>query len=323
MGDVEQLAIKAIDKGSKALLDRGRGRGHLGASTIGQRCLRQSWYGFRKVYVEQHTARILRLFDRGNDEELRVIRWMRAGGFRVREYSQRLVLYPASHTYALTDWDDPVPAGAQDVSIYHEHHLVAKEHGVEARQWGFTDYGDHHGGSCDGKVMFPDDIPGAPSGWGLQEFKTHNEKSFADLVKKGVVTSKLQHAVQMQVYMHRLELAWGLYIAVNKNTDEIYVEIIRARPELAAQYADRAKKIIEAVEAPARLTNDPAWFECKFCAFREICHKGEAPQKNCRSCAFARADTTAPGATWYCTLHRGHIPYDFQPKGCDQWQGVK
>ena len=46
----------------------------------------------------------------------------------------------------------------------------------------------------------------APKTWHVAEFKTHSAKSFAELVAKGVVLAKPQHAAQMQVYMQLLSL---------------------------------------------------------------------------------------------------------------------
>lgn len=44
-------------------------RRHLGASVIGQKCLRAIWFGFRWADGEQFDGRMLRLFNRGQKEE--------------------------------------------------------------------------------------------------------------------------------------------------------------------------------------------------------------------------------------------------------------
>lgn len=51
-------------------------RPHLGASVIGKVCRRRQWYGFRWVKKELFDGRMLRLFDRGQEEEKRFIRWL-------------------------------------------------------------------------------------------------------------------------------------------------------------------------------------------------------------------------------------------------------
>ena len=44
-------------------------------------------------------------------------------------------------------------------------------------------------------------LPEAPKTWHVGEFKTHNQKSFDDLVKRGVEKAKPMHWDQMQAYM--------------------------------------------------------------------------------------------------------------------------
>ena len=49
-------------------------RMHLGASVIGSECRRALWYGFRWVTDIKHPGRLLRLFNRGHEEENRFAR---------------------------------------------------------------------------------------------------------------------------------------------------------------------------------------------------------------------------------------------------------
>lgn len=58
-------------------------REHLGASIIGHDCDRYIWYAFRWIKLGVFSGRMLRLFDRGNAEEARVIRWLKGAGFQV------------------------------------------------------------------------------------------------------------------------------------------------------------------------------------------------------------------------------------------------
>lgn len=319
--------VKAIDKASRELLTEPP-RGHLGASQIGGRCARQAWYGFRWAYAENATGRMRRLWNRGHEEEDRLIRWLRATGYEVRDYALRLMYHSSSDSYVAIPWDedeahDQAWAECDDVSEDKWHIERAKRLDKAlpkdqrlVQQWGFTDHEGHYAGSSDGKIRGPH----LPEGWGGCEFKTHKDSSFKDLTKKGVLTSKPVHWVQMQVYMGYMGLTWCLYLAVNKDDDSLYAEVVEFRPEIFAAYRDTAAKIIGAQQAPKRLSEDPSWFECKWCAFREICHKGEAPEKNCRSCSFAQP---GPDASWTCGAYRMTIPKDFIPKGCDRWQGVR
>jgi len=325
---VQADKIKAkLDHACKELLTEHNRRGHLGASQIGGKCVRQAWYAFRWAYQEQHQGRLLRLFNRGHEEEHRFVRWLRAANVEVRDYQTRLMYHDGSDSYLTLDWDaapshseeeefDQTWAECDDVSHDPIHIKRATDRGEGPRQWGFVDHQGHFAGSSDGKVR----ADWLPDGWGGAEFKTHNDKSFKMLETKGVLSSKPVHWVQMQIYMHYLGLSWCLYLACNKNDDDLYVEIVYYKPEIAQQYIDRAAKIIDAREAPARYSNDPSWWECKFCAFREICHYDDTPQKNCRSCQYA---TPGEEGTWVCNKFNQEIPDSFIKIGCNDWFPVK
>jgi len=49
--------------------DDSKWRDHLGASLIGDECLKKVWFSFRWYVFPDHTGRLLRLFDRGQREE--------------------------------------------------------------------------------------------------------------------------------------------------------------------------------------------------------------------------------------------------------------
>lgn len=51
-------------------------RGHLGASLIGGECEREIWFSFRWAKVLKHSARMIRLFNRGHLEEFRFEEWI-------------------------------------------------------------------------------------------------------------------------------------------------------------------------------------------------------------------------------------------------------
>lgn len=77
------LQIKgAIDEYCRVTYDDGH-RSHLGASLIGDVCLRRLWYGFRWVQGSKFGGRMQRLFNRGHREEARWIEWLRGIGFKI------------------------------------------------------------------------------------------------------------------------------------------------------------------------------------------------------------------------------------------------
>ena len=60
-------------------------RYHLGASLIGHDCDRYLWYTFRWCYNPEFGGRMLKLFQRGQDEEARIVSDLRAIGCKVSE----------------------------------------------------------------------------------------------------------------------------------------------------------------------------------------------------------------------------------------------
>jgi hypothetical protein len=177
------------------------------------------------------------------------------------------------------------------------------------QQHRFSAHGGHFGGSCDAIAR---GLPEAPKTWAILEFKTHNAKSFAELTKQGVEKSKPEHFAQMQIYMGLAELDRALYLAVNKDTDELHSEWIHADAKRFEALMLRADKVISATEPLERVRDDPTWYECKWCDHFSACHENSVPQKNCRTCAYS----TPVDGGWHCGLYDRALPYEEQRLGC-------
>jgi len=178
-----------------------------------------------------------------------------------------------------------------------------------------VDFGCHVSGSIDGVIQ--SGVPEAPTAKHILEVKTHNTKSFDTLVKHGVQIAKPMHYTQMQMYMSGTKIDRALYVAVCKNDDRIYTERVKLDKEFAVCEIDKAKRIAVTQWAPAKLSENPSWFECKFCSHIGICHQKEATaNKSCRTCQYSRA---LEDGTWFCDTFRDNIPLDFQYKGCDNY----
>ncbi|UPT53008.1 exonuclease [Hafnia phage yong3] len=248
-------------------------RTHLGASLIGRPCARALFYGYRWAQKNNHSGRLLRLFNRGHLEEARFIALMLAAGMQVYQ---------------------------QD---------------AEGKQFRISEVGGHFGGACDGVVIgCPDVQPGMPV---LTEMKTHSDKSFKKVKAKGVKEAKPEHYVQMNVYMRKLGLGAALYLAVNKNDDEIYAEILPFDPVCADMYIDRGIRISTSIMLPERVSTSPTWFECKYCESAALCWRGAMPDMNCRTCQYAEP---IPDGTWRCNFHNATIDKEQQKAGCKDYQ---
>lgn len=192
----------------------------------------------------------------------------------------------------------------------------------DGKQWRVSDLGGHFGGSMDGAGR---GFPEAPKTWAVIEFKTHGDKSFNDLVKKKVQVAKPQHYAQMQIYCGLTGMDRAMYMAVNKNTDELYAEWVHFDLNEFAKLKARAERVIRASEPPLRISNDPSWFVCKMCDFAEQCHGEKAPAINCRTCAHSTPDMDGD-ARWTCSgpgekhgaviSSTNEIPLEDQREGC-------
>lgn len=173
-------------------------------------------------------------------------------------------------------------------------------------------YADGHGGGTpDGVLLGVPDIP--PDTHCLAEYKTHNEKSFDKLMAEGLVKAKYEHYVQMQIYMHEMDLEYGLYCAVCKNDDRLFFEVVRRDARVGDQFVKRTEYIVTLSEPPPRISDSPAWWECKFCRFLELCHHDGDADVNCRTCAYA---SPGPNGTWKCRNGRPEIATQ---KGCTEF----
>lgn len=156
----------------------------------------------------------------------------------------------------------------------------------------------HFGSAIDGVIIGCPDMPD-PNTPILTEMKTHNDASFKKLKADGVKDSKWEHYVQQQEYMLYYGLPASLYIAVNKNTDEIWAEIVPFDKEVAERYKDRGHVIVLADVPPPKMSRDKTFWKCKWCDHKDVCHNGKMPEVNCRTCKHSYAQEDG---TWSCGL---------------------
>jgi len=189
----------------------------------------------------------------------------------------------------------------------------------DGEQWRVTAVGGHFGGHLDAAIV---GLPEAPKAWHVGEFKTHSSKSFKGLLQHGVQKSKPQHYAQMTVYMGLTGIERALYLAVNKDTDELYSERLEFDAAEYARLLARATRVITAAEPPLRVSNDPAWHVCKRCTFHAQCHGSEVAEVNCRTCAHSTPRVDEEGGKWVCEKQGGSaIPLGAQREvhGCHRY----
>lgn len=319
-------------KGTPRNPDQGL-RHHLGASIIGRKCSREIYYSYRWATPSQFDGRMLRLFDRGHEEEFRFADWLRLVGATVEtidpKTKHKLFYHGDSDSYFTIAPGETISDNAamhcDDVSDVDWHIIRATGKGVEIpkpRQYGFKDATGHFAGSHDAHITnlpYVNLLDLSPLATLLGEFKTHNEKSFKNLVEVGVKEAKPEHHVQMVTYMYEDNLPAGLYCAVNKNTEHLHFEFVLRDDTLANNMKARAYHIIFAERPPPRISTSPVWFDCKYCDHKPICHYGAPMAKNCRTCKSSRP---VANGEWACAQWNCIIPKEAQPLGCDAWKQI-
>ncbi|MFZ5832265.1 MAG: PD-(D/E)XK nuclease family protein, partial [Planctomycetota bacterium] len=187
------------------------------------------------------------------------------------------------------------------------------------KQFEVNALGGHFSGHMDGCVL---GVPTAEKTWHVCEFKTHNDKSFKQLRKEGVQATKPQHWAQMQVYMHLTGMSRALYLAVNKDTDELHAERVRYDRDGAEALIEKARRIITDPVPPERIATRQDYFECRWCDANTICWGGAStgpalpiPEVNCRQCCHATPAMDG-NARWVCERHKRSLSPSDQSRAC-------
>lgn len=189
---------------------------------------------------------------------------------------------------------------------------------ASGKQFGFHDLGGHMRGHMDGAATA---VPRGGRKWHVVEFKTHSSKSFDKLKKDGVKKAKPEHHAQMTWYMGKSGMDRALYLAVNKDTDELYSERIEFDPTEFAKIMAKAERIIFAQQPPSKISDDPKFYLCGWCPHNDVCHGHRVPAPSCRTCVHSTPEHHGD-ARWSCAKDTdpniSSIPVEVQRTGCGE-----
>lgn len=285
---VKALYRRICEADYKEMVEQNSGYAHrdyLGASSLGGPCERELFFKFRKVTFDADEVDIIkggekaRLFDRGHKEEERIV---------IRLRKQLQIVYDVN----------PATGG----------------------QWEVTNCEGIFKGHLDG-IAYSDGT-NFPQGWYLLEFKTHNADSFDGVAGtkskstglrawlKNLKKSKVEHYSQMQAYLGhellvdgvKISLRGGIYIAVNKNTDEWYMEYVEPTQSDFVDLMQTTSRVIWNHGIPDRMqyASKIKNFYCRsFCDFGPVCWGDVKPHESCRTCAYYRYSV----GDKYCAKH--------------------
>lgn len=317
--DIDAYCVKKYDEGE---------RSHLGASLIGADCCKSLWFSFRWVHHTTHDGRQYRLFQRGHLEEPRFVDYLEGIGCTVKSFSKVLLFHPESDSYFYGNIEEDNTDGhVVEVEGIPTHEQEALKRGVfmdkGKRQIRISGCQGHFGGSTDGLVKLPLHYGIEQDVIFLAEMKTQGVgkkgKNFEELVAKGMKSKKAQHYAQMCMYGFKLKLQYGIYLSVNKNDDELHIEVVKLDWTLGEALERKAGMIIFSQTPPSGISASPAFFSCVYCDHLQVCFHGQPADVNCRSCKNA---VPIEDAEWKCEHWNAVIPKDAIPNACSMWVSI-
>jgi hypothetical protein len=152
-----------------------------------------------------------------------------------------------------------------------------RDRGPDGEQFGFAAAGGRLRGHADGVIVAGPDIG---IRWpALFEHKALGQKSWADLVKRGLRLSKPIYFAQVQLYMAYLDLDVALLTALNRDTLALRHEAIPFDAAEAQRLSDHAVDVLRAAEAgelPPRIAQAADFYLCRFCPYTARCWEHDA-----------------------------------------------
>lgn len=233
--------VQIIDDALLYAQSKVKPRSYLGASRLGVECARALQYEYMHVPVDagkSFSGQLLRNFEMGHVFESMVVKWLSNAGF--------------------------------SISIFD----------IDGSQFGFSSLNGRMRGHIDGVVIETPEELDLPCPM-LFECKALNGKSWRDLQRHGLAKSKPVYAAQVALYQAYMSKRFegladnpAMFGAVNKDTAEIYIELVPFDGERAQQASDKAVNIFRACDAGEilpRVSTDPEFYQCKMCQWQQRC----------------------------------------------------
>ncbi len=139
-------------------------------------------------------------------------------------------------------------------------------------QFGFAIADGRIRGHIDGAIVAGPDI-GIP--WPvLWEHKALGQKSWSEVVGRGVRAARPVYFAQVQLYMAYMQLPVALFTATNRDSLALYHEIVPFDAGEAQALSDKAVSVIRAAEAGEllpRIATAPDVYLCRTCPYARRC----------------------------------------------------
>jgi hypothetical protein len=188
----------------------------------------------------------------------------------------------------------------------------------DGKQFSRTDTSGHVVAKPDGIVK---GVPGSEKSAHLLEIKSSNDNNFKDLVKNGLKKSKPEHYSQLQYGMSLFGIDRGLYVVINKNNEQYYIERVHLDQAEIDRLNQRIDSLLGTNTPPPRISDQPSRYPCGFCDQNGVCFKTAPIEKNCRTCSFVEVLKDGDGS-WVCGKTNTTRWRDEQLEGCEEWQPI-
>lgn len=229
--------LEAVDRAAEAMAAAEPPRDYLGASVIGDPCDRKLWYSFTNARRKPFAAATLRRFEDGHRTEDLVI--------------ERLRRVPGVELW--TRQDDGGQIGGKLLD-------------------------GRFGWHVDGVILGLLQAPKTPH---VLEVKCTAEKKFKEFVvlverlgeKQALKAWNLVYHAQAVVYMELLDLTRHYTVVASAGGRDMASCRTEADPVYARALLAKAERIVGATAPPARLSERPEFFACKWCDFHATCHQ--------------------------------------------------
>ena len=202
------------------------------------------------------------------------------GGSRVGEPCARKLVYEITHAPKDRDFDADIlrvfDAGHQfealSIRWLREAGFDLRDRGADGKQFGFVSAGGKLRGHADGVIVAG---PNIGVRWpALWEHKALGQKSWTDLVKRGLRLSKPIYFAQVQLYMAYLQIEVALLTALNRDTLALHHEAVPFDAAEAQRLSDHAVYILRAADAgelPPRIAQAADFYLCRLCPYATRC----------------------------------------------------
>jgi predicted nucleic acid-binding Zn ribbon protein len=268
--------LEAVDIALEMVRNAEPPRPYLGMSGIAHPCQRKPWYDFRWITNSTFKAATLKKFDDGHRSED-----VQAGMLRMVPGVELLTVDPET-----------------------------------GKQFGFQDHNGHFRGHVDGYIFGILQAPKTPHIW--EHKASEKQGDLAKLIAKHGEKDALEawnpiYYGQGILYMHYGDVTRHYLTCSTPGARHTISVRTNANPEAALRLIARAQRTIERSDAPPRMSEDPAWFQCRWCEHAPTCHAGKLPERHCRSCI---CSTPVADGQWLCERFNKIVDYETQRKGC-------